>query len=195
MAYITGLKGHVEGRCLFCVLREREPDVRSLILTRREHTYLMLNAFPYNTGHLMVVPYRHVRGPGLLGAEEAAEFMALAAVGEDALRRAYRPHGFNMGINLGRTSGAGVVGHLHLHIVPRWNGDTNFMPVVGGTKVLPESLATTYERLLAALVSDSPNERPRRAAHSAGARRPSTPRRTRPRAPRRARAAVQSRER
>ena len=109
MAYIKGLKGHING-CLFCVLREQPAGPKSLILLFGEHVYLMLNAFPYNTGHLMVVPKRHVRGPGSLSAAESAEFMAMTACGEAALRTAYRPHGFNMGINIGRTSGAGVVG-------------------------------------------------------------------------------------
>jgi ATP adenylyltransferase len=159
MAYIAGLKGTVKG-CLFCHLREKKPAKKTLVLESGPHAFLVVNAFPYNSGHVMVVPRRHVGGTTALREEEALAFMRLTARAEHAIREAYRPHGLNMGVNLGRTSGAGVVGHLHMHIVPRWNGDTNFMPVVGGTKVLPEALDTTYARLQEAL------ERPRARASS-----------------------------
>ena len=165
MAYIAGLKGKVTG-CLFCLLRQKKASPKSLILLHGTHTFLMLNAFPYNCGHLMVVPRRHVGGTAHLTDEESLEFLQMTARGETALRTAYKPHGLNMGINLGRTSGAGVVGHIHMHIVPRWNGDTNFMPVVGGTKVLPEGLDTTYARLREALAGDAPARRPRSRARA-----------------------------
>ncbi len=160
MAYIAGLKGQVKG-CLFCVLREKTATKSSLILEHGSHTFLMLNAFPYNCGHLMIVPRRHIGSTVAMKDDEALEFMRVTARAEKALRTAYRPHGLNMGVNVGRTSGAGVVGHLHLHIVPRWNGDTNFMPVIGGTKVLPESLDTTYARLREALADGAPRARTR----------------------------------
>ena len=150
MTYIKGLEGAAAG-CLFCALHTRPVGVRSLILEFGQTMYLVLNAYPYNVGHLMVVPKRHVAGPGKMRAEESVELMTLAARGEAALRGVYKPHGFNLGVNLGRSAGAGVLGHMHLHIVPRWNGDTNFMPVIGATKVLPEDLRETYGKLRTAL--------------------------------------------
>jgi len=121
---------------------------------------VMLNLYPYNVGHVMVAPRRHVRSFGDLREGEVVELNAWLARVERALRRVYRPHGYNVGLNLGRAAGAGVLGHLHWHIVPRWNGDTNYMPVTGGTKVLPESLDRTYRRLRVALEAA---EAPRRA--------------------------------
>ena len=111
----------------------------------------MLNRFPYNPGHLMVAPLRHVATFGGLRERERADLLDLTALAEAALARDYRPDGMNVGANLGRVAGAGYPGHLHLHLVPRWNGDTNFMPTIGGTRVLPESLARTWARLQHAL--------------------------------------------
>jgi ATP adenylyltransferase len=111
----------------------------------------MLNAFPYNSGHLMVVPHRHIANLGELDDEETLEMMHCATAALRAIRETYRAEGFNIGMNIGRAAGAGIVDHLHLHVVPRWVGDTNFMPVVGEVKVLPEDLSATYERLAAAL--------------------------------------------
>jgi ATP adenylyltransferase len=113
----------------------------------------MLNRYPYNVGHVMVAPRRHVRSFGQLGEEEAVELNSWLARVERALRRVYRPHGYNVGLNLGRAAGAGVLGHLHWHVVPRWSGDTNYMTVTGDTKVLPESLPRTYLRVREALES------------------------------------------
>ena len=126
---------------------------KELVLERGRACFTMLNAFPYNTGHLMVAPYRHLDSFAALSTEERVDLIRLLGRAEDALRREYRPHGFNMGVNLGAAAGAGVVGHLHAHLVPRWTGDTNFMGTVGETKVLPETLERTFARLHRALAA------------------------------------------
>ena len=162
MAYIkraTSKRGKREG-CLFCGKARARPNARNLVLATGPEAVVMLNLYPYNVGHVMVAPRRHVRSFGDLREGEVVELNAWLARVERALRRVYRPHGYNVGLNLGRAAGAGVLGHLHWHIVPRWNGDTNYMPVTGGTKVLPESLDRTYRRLRVALEAA---EAPRRA--------------------------------
>jgi len=141
--------------CLFCDVAGRKPADRNLVLETTPLTLVMLNLYPYNVGHVMVAPRRHLAKPAGLTPEEAADVNAWVGRVVEALRREYRPHGFNLGANLGRVSGAGVPGHLHWHIVPRWNGDTNFMPVLAGTKVLPEALDRTYRRLKKALAAPS----------------------------------------
>ena len=151
MAYVKRA-GKVRG-CLFCRLRRPGDDVARLVLARRTHALLMLNSFPYNSGHLMVAVDRHAGSLSVLSAAERRDVWELCAVGERLLERAYRPDGMNVGINLGRTAGAGVDGHLHVHLVPRWNGDTNFMATVGETKVLPEDLGDSYRRLAEALTA------------------------------------------
>jgi ATP adenylyltransferase len=128
-------------RCIFC-----EPE-EELLLCRGSGALVMLNKFPYASGHLLVAPNRHLGDFGALTAEEASEVHALAGRGIDALRAEYAPHGFNLGWNIGRVAGAGIEGHVHEHVVPRWNGDTSFMPVLGDVKVLPEHLLRTAERL------------------------------------------------
>ncbi len=133
-----------EGACIFCELRGRN---EALVLGRGKLCFVILNLYPYNNGHLMVVPNRHIATLALTTADERAELMALARHAEIALGEAYRPHGINVGMNLGRPAGAGVLDHLHIHLVPRWNGDTNFMGVVGNTRVLPEDLSETAARL------------------------------------------------
>jgi ATP adenylyltransferase len=152
MSYVS-TAGGPEAACVFCSLQTAGDDRRSLILLRGSRAFLILNAFPYASGHLMAVVTRHVGSIETATADELAEAMALIQKGTRALDAAYRPDGFNVGLNQGRVAGAGVLGHLHIHLVPRWNGDTNFMPVIGETKVLPESLETTYDRLAAALAS------------------------------------------
>ena len=132
--------------CVFCGAPDRE-DGRALIVHDGDAAYVILNLYPYNSGHLMVVPRRHVGRLAALGPEELAETAALTRIAEMALTEAYDPQGINVGLNLGRPAGAGVVDHLHVHLVPRWNGDTNFMPVVGQVRVLPEELPRTAERL------------------------------------------------
>jgi len=128
-------------RCIFC-----EPE-EELLVHRGERALAVLNKFPYSSGHVLVAPLRHVGEFGEIDDAEALEVQRLAARTIDALRAEYAPHGFNLGWNLGRVAGAGIEDHLHLHVVPRWNGDTSFMPVLGDVKVLPEALLRTAERL------------------------------------------------
>ena len=132
--------------CVFCAAQEGD-DAEKLVVHRGEHAFVLLNRFPYASGHLMVAPYRHLGGFGELTDEEAVEVHRLAARGMDALADLYKPEGYNAGWNLGRVAGAGVVDHVHLHVVPRWGGDTNFMPVLADVKVMPEHLAETHRRL------------------------------------------------
>jgi ATP adenylyltransferase len=139
--------------CVFCHALSRGDDRHALILRRGEQAFLILNAFPYASGHLLAVTTRHGGGLPEATAGELAHVMALVQVGMRTLRRVYRPDGFNVGVNEGRVAGAGVLDHLHVHVVPRWNGDTNFMPILGDVRVLPEALDATYDRLAAALDS------------------------------------------
>lgn len=136
----------IEG-CIFCIFPAEQDDRKSLILYRGEHSFIMLNSFPYNPGHLMVAPYKHTADLYELTDEELLEVDHLVRFSVRLLSATVQPDGFNLGVNLGRTAGAGIVDHVHWHIVPRWNGDTNFMPVIGETKVLPESLEATYDKL------------------------------------------------
>jgi len=152
MSYVSAA-GDPEAACVFCSALIAGDDRRSLILHRGTLAFLILNAFPYASGHLMAVITRHVGSIETATADELAEAMALVQKATRALDAAYHPDGFNAGLNQGRVAGAGVLGHLHIHLVPRWNGDTNFMPIIGETRVLPESLETTYDRLAAALAS------------------------------------------
>lgn len=143
--YVTAAGKDASG-CIFCDALANDTDA-SLIVFRGATCFVILNLYPYNSGHLMVVPRRHVGRLAGLSPEETTELMGLTRVVEMALQELYQPHGFNMGLNLGKPAGAGVLDHLHMHVVPRWNGDTNFMTVVGDTRVLPEDLASTAERL------------------------------------------------
>jgi ATP adenylyltransferase len=139
--------------CIFCDALASGDDRKNLILRRDPQAFLIVNKYPYASGHVMAALNRHV---GLLEetpAEELSQVMALVQAAVGALNRAYAPHGFNIGLNQGRVAGAGVPTHLHVHVVPRWSGDVNFMPIVSDTRVLPESLDTTYDRLRAALGS------------------------------------------
>ena len=140
-------KGNPTKGCIFCELPRQRNDRENLILGRTPHTFAILNRFPYNNGHLMVVPDRHVASLASMTSEEQAELMRLTRHAEIALNEAYMPQGLNIGINLGKPAGAGVADHLHVHLVPRWNGDTNFMTVVGNVRVLPEDLSETAKRL------------------------------------------------
>ncbi len=148
MEYILGNKDEPEddgGGCVFCDLPHGEESAR--ILARGELGYVVLNKFPYNPGHLLIVPWRHVGDLGQVTADESADMQSLLQRSVRALREESEPHGFNIGMNLGRVAGAGIPDHLHWHVVPRWSGDTNFMPVVGETRVLPELLAESARRL------------------------------------------------
>lgn len=137
--------------CVFCDAVAANDDRQTLILLRAEKNFVILNRYPYTSGHLMIVPYAHVGDLASAEPDALAEMMQLAQKTQVALLKTYRPEGFNIGMNLGRAAGAGIVGHLHLHVLPRWPGDANFMTVVGETRVEPEELSTTYERLQAAL--------------------------------------------
>jgi ATP adenylyltransferase len=147
LEYVQG--GADAGGCLFCDSPAGE-DAAGLIVHRGERAYVLMNLYPYSNGHVMVAPYRHLAGPGELDAGERAEVWELLDRSVRALTAAMSPHGFNAGINLGRVAGAGVEGHMHLHVVPRWNGDTNFMPVLADVKVMPEHITRTAEKLRAA---------------------------------------------
>jgi len=142
---------HKDDRCIFCDALAAENDSETLILERNAKNFVILNRYPYTSGHLMVVPYTHVPDLASADAETLAEMMRIAQRAQKALAKTYRPEGFNMGINLGRAAGAGVTGHLHMHVLPRWGGDANFMTVTGETRVEPEDLSTTYTRMRAAL--------------------------------------------
>lgn len=151
MLYVNNTShGKGEG-CLFCRLALLKPAVDNLVLERGEESLIVMNAFPYNCGHLMVAPLRHRAFLNSVSSSEQTAIWRDLARCEAALKKAYRPHGINIGVNLGRPAGAGVLGHLHFHLVPRWNGDTNFMPVIANTKVLPETMDATYLRLKNAL--------------------------------------------
>jgi ATP adenylyltransferase len=145
--YISSTLGQ-EG-CVFCnILGDGSAaDRKNLILSRRDHNMVIMNRFPYTSGHLMIVLFRHVAALEKASAEELKELIGLAAECESALREVFRPDGFNMGFNLGKCAGAGVDGHLHLHIVPRWVGDANVVSIVGQTRIIPEELETTFDKL------------------------------------------------
>jgi ATP adenylyltransferase len=144
LQYVTRAAREDDEGCIFCAPTGPDAD---LVVFRGRLAYVILNLYPYNNGHLMAVPDRHIADLASTTAEERAELMDLARLSELALGEAYRPHGINVGINLGRPAGAGVLNHLHIHMVPRWNGDTNFMGVVGNTRVLPEDLSESAARL------------------------------------------------
>lgn len=143
---MTGASGTDAGGCIFCGAFA-EPPAAALILHRGARCFVILNKFPYNNGHLMVVPIRHAAALADLDQAELGELAALTRTAEMALTRAYAPHGLNVGINLGRAAGAGAPGHLHVHLVPRWEGDTNFMTVVAETRVVPEEPEVSAARL------------------------------------------------
>jgi ATP adenylyltransferase len=138
-----------DDRCIFCAGRDADDDEAARVVHRGALTIVMLNAFPYNTGHLMVAPMRHVGELHDCSTDERQDIMETTTASVGIVRDAMAAQGFNVGLNLGRVAGAGIPGHLHVHVVPRWGGDTNFMPVIGDTKVLPEMLADTYSKLRA----------------------------------------------
>jgi len=144
-AYVTGAEKAPE--CLFCWAASQKNDEKTLVVHRAQHCFIMLNAFPYTSGHVMVVPYQHTDQLQDLPAPAAHELVELTQKMEGVLRQLYRPDGLNLGMNLGKAAGAGVAGHIHMHVLPRWVADSNFMTVVGETRVLPEALETTYQRI------------------------------------------------
>ncbi len=133
--------------CVFCAAAEDTDDRSRLVIHRGKHNFVILNRFPYTSGHVMVVPYAHVATLEDLSAEALTELILLARESERRLRAVYRPEGLNLGINIGKAAGAGIACHLHMHILPRWTGDTNFMTVAGETRVLPEDLFVTWDKL------------------------------------------------
>jgi ATP adenylyltransferase len=147
LAYVTG--GASPTGCIFCAAVSEAPDParEALVLVRGRLSFVILNLYPYNNGHLMVAPKRHIASLGAATADELSEMMRFTRDAEAALTEAYRPEGINVGLNLGRPAGAGIADHIHIHAVPRWTGDTNFMSVVGNTRVLPEDILDTAKRL------------------------------------------------
>ncbi len=152
--YISGASGDKTGAdlspsaCIFCHLRDDTAhDEANFVVCRTRHNYIVLNLYPYTSGHLLVVPYEHTPDLDALDKHVSDELMDLAKHCQSALRDAYHPDGFNLGLNLGQAAGAGVAGHVHLHVMPRWAGDANFMTTIGETRVIPEALATTYNKL------------------------------------------------
>lgn len=148
--------------CIFCDFPAARPehDAENLIVHRGPHAFLILNAYPYSNGHLMVVPYRHTSDMETYTAAELLDVMELTRLGIRLLSAEFRPDGFNLGVNMGRVAGAGIADHLHWHIVPRWNGDTNFMPVLADVRVIPESLQNVHFRLRAGVAAALCEETP-----------------------------------
>lgn len=144
-SYITKT-GKPTGTCIFCD-KPKATDEEALIVHRAERNFVLLNLYPYNNGHLMIAPYEHVATLEECSREALAELMELTRHAETVLRKVYRPQGINLGMNLGECAGAGVAGHIHMHLVPRWTGDASFMSVMGETRVLPEELSVTWRRL------------------------------------------------
>jgi ATP adenylyltransferase len=145
MSYIQSYKRGAE--CAFCMEMSRPDGPENLIVHRGQCAFIILNRFPYNSGHLMVVPYEHKPTLEELGPETRAELMELGNLATRVLQEVYHPHGFNLGVNVGTAAGAGILEHVHMHVLPRWNGDTNFISTLGATRVLPESLEDTYRRV------------------------------------------------
>jgi ATP adenylyltransferase len=147
------LAAGTQPECIFCDAVARKDDADTLVVFRAKKSFVILNRFPYTSGHVMIVPNAHVAELGLCEEGTLDEMMALAQRVETVFRNTYKPDGMNLGMNLGRAAGAGVTGHLHLHMLPRWFGDSNFMTVTGETRVHPEDLKTTYERIRVALAA------------------------------------------
>jgi ATP adenylyltransferase len=133
--------------CIFCDAVKAGDDAKALIVCRGQHCFVILNAYPYTPGHVMIVPYAHLDELRKLSSEAANEMMALSQRMESVLRELYRPDGINLGMNIGKAAGAGVAGHIHMHVLPRWVADANFMSVVGETRILPETLQETWKRM------------------------------------------------
>jgi ATP adenylyltransferase len=140
-------KSGPQAGCIFCAKGSEQRDRENYVIYRASRNFVILNLYPYATGHLMVVPYDHVGSLAAAPEETVEEMMRIARTAEIHLRAVYNPHGFNIGLNLGEAAGAGVPGHIHLHVLPRWAGDTNFMTTIGETRVIPEILDVTYEKL------------------------------------------------
>jgi ATP adenylyltransferase len=151
-AYVTAADQRDRGRCIFCSAHGSEDDGATLTLWRGRRSFVLLNRYPYTSGHSMVAPVQHVGELALLDRETLTDMMEDARRLVELLRQLYNPHGFNIGFNLGEAAGAGIEEHLHLHVVPRWRGDTSFMTVTGGVRVIPEDLETTFARMRSLVV-------------------------------------------
>jgi len=147
LKYVTDASKDSEDACIFCAKPREDDDTANLIVHRGEHCFVILNLYPYTNGHLMVAPFEHVGRIQDIPAATTAEMMALAQRAIAVLQSQYEPHGFNVGFNQGRVAGAGVEHHIHMHVVPRWGGDTNFMPVLADTRVMPQTLEQSFEAL------------------------------------------------
>jgi ATP adenylyltransferase len=150
LAYVKDADKDAEDMCIFCAKPAEDDDEANLIVHRGERAFVILNLYPYTNGHLMVAPFAHLARLQDLPAETTAEIMDQARTAMDRLEEVYDPHGYNVGFNQGRVAGAGVEHHIHMHVVPRWGGDTNFMPVIADTKVMPQTLEQSYGALRAA---------------------------------------------
>jgi len=139
--------------CIFCAIAVDDHDERNLIVYRGSHNFIVLNLFPYTSGHLMVVPFAHAAELCQLDEDAATEMMALTRLAERRLRAIYRPDGLNVGMNIGKSAGAGIAGHIHMHVLPRWHADANFMTTIAETRVLPEDLHVTWRRVHDALMA------------------------------------------
>jgi ATP adenylyltransferase len=139
--------GAPAGTCIFCAIAQADRDSENFVLYRGRHNFALLNLYPYTSGHLMIAPYEHVATLEAARAETLGEMMQLTCAAEKSLRAVYRPAGINLGMNIGEAAGAGIAGHIHMHVLPRWLGDANFLSVVGETRVLPETLETAWEKL------------------------------------------------
>ncbi len=160
MAYILSDKEDRRAEdCVFCAKLAEDRDAQNYVVWRGTHCAIVLNLYPYNNGHLMVIPYAHVPSLEDLPVKVQAEMMTTISKSLGLLRQAMQPHGFNIGVNIGRAAGAGIESHIHIHVVPRWEGDTNFMPVLAGTRVIPELLNDTYTNLKAVLDSKGDKEK------------------------------------
>ena len=147
LKYVTDASKDSEDECIFCTKPAEDDDVENLIVRRGESCFVILNLYPYTNGHLMIAPFEHVGRIQDIPAETTTEMMALSQQAISVLQAKYEPHEFNVGFNQGRVAGAGVEHHIHMHVVPRWGGDTNFMPVLADTRVMPQTLEQTYEAL------------------------------------------------
>jgi ATP adenylyltransferase len=148
-AYVSGTTQ--TAGCVFCEAPKEKDDAKARIVYRGKHCFVILNAFPYTPGHVMIVPYAHLDELQKLPVEAANEMIALSQRMESVLRELYRPDGINLGMNIGKAAGAGIAGHIHMHVLPRWVADANFVSVIGETRVLPETLDVTWKRMRAAL--------------------------------------------
>ena len=161
LAYVKDAAKDAEEACIFCAKPAQEDDEANLIVHRGERVFVILNLFPYTNGHLMITPYEHLSSIADIPEETVAEMMSLSQRAIRVLEEEYAPHGFNVGFNQGRVAGAGVEHHIHMHVVPRWGGDTNFMPVLADTRVMPQSIEQTYEALKGSLTRRIHRPRPR----------------------------------